>query len=201
MSRKTIAAIAAGAVTAFASTSASAVTFDLEGLVSVTTPVPDGQFAVPQGSVQVNHGGALIVENGNTYLRGISFYFNQYDDEVCCMRWLEGFEARAARAEDVGKTVYAGFNLLNPIVLTREWTTYIFSTPIVDRGGVYVGTLDFKSTPMFDIDDVIMIAQPGVPEPSTWALMILGFGLIGAALRQRDASASAEVAYFAQEDW
>jgi hypothetical protein len=28
-------------------------------------------------------------------------------------------------------------------------------------------------------------AGGGVPEPATWAMMILGFGMIGAALRRR----------------
>jgi PEP-CTERM motif len=35
----------------------------------------------------------------------------------------------------------------------------------------------------------------GVPEPATWAFMILGFGLIGGALRSRKAGVTAKVAY------
>jgi len=31
-------------------------------------------------------------------------------------------------------------------------------------------------------------AVPAVPEPATWAMMILGFGFVGAAMRQRRAS-------------
>jgi hypothetical protein len=41
-----------------------------------------------------------------------------------------------------------------------------------------IGTLDATMT-------VDYIAQPAVPEPSTWALMIGGFGVIGVAMRQR----------------
>ena len=33
--------------------------------------------------------------------------------------------------------------------------------------------------------DNIHIAMVSVPEPATWALMILGFGAVGATLRQR----------------
>ena len=36
--------------------------------------------------------------------------------------------------------------------------------------------------------------QPAVPEPATWALMILGFGVVGAALRRRRRSSSSEAA-------
>ena len=35
----------------------------------------------------------------------------------------------------------------------------------------------------------------GVPEPATWAMMILGFGLIGGALRQRQAATKVRVAF------
>lgn len=34
-------------------------------------------------------------------------------------------------------------------------------------------------------EGVLPPPEPGVPEPATWAMMLLGFGLIGAALRRR----------------
>lgn len=40
----------------------------------------------------------------------------------------------------------------------------------------------FSNTNAFEIDNLAINA---VPEPSTWAMMILGFGLIGGALRRR----------------
>lgn len=40
-----------------------------------------------------------------------------------------------------------------------------------------------STQPAFEIDDVAF-AQP-VPEPATWAMMILGFGAIGGSLRSR----------------
>jgi hypothetical protein len=33
--------------------------------------------------------------------------------------------------------------------------------------------------------DVVDAVAPGVPEPATWAMMIAGFGLIGAAMRRK----------------
>ena len=35
------------------------------------------------------------------------------------------------------------------------------------------------------LSDDVVITAPGVPEPASWALMIAGFGLAGAALRRR----------------
>jgi hypothetical protein len=44
--------------------------------------------------------------------------------------------------------------------------------------------LRLESTrPAFEVDD-IAVAQP-VPEPATWAMMIVGFGAIGGTLRTR----------------
>jgi hypothetical protein len=36
---------------------------------------------------------------------------------------------------------------------------------------------------------------PGIPEPATWAFMILGFGVIGGALRRRKANVTTSVRY------
>jgi hypothetical protein len=35
------------------------------------------------------------------------------------------------------------------------------------------------------------VTPPGVPEPATWAMMLLGFGGLGATLRRRRAQAVA----------
>lgn len=36
----------------------------------------------------------------------------------------------------------------------------------------------------------ISFAAPGVPEPQTWALLVAGFGLVGAAMRRRKSAAA-----------
>jgi len=49
--------------------------------------------------------------------------------------------------------------------------------------GEYISGLTFASSQnSFEIDD---ISGSAVPEPATWAMMIAGFGLAGAALRRR----------------
>jgi hypothetical protein len=39
----------------------------------------------------------------------------------------------------------------------------------------------------FAADDLDVTVTPGVPEPATWALMLMGFGGLGALLRRRRA--------------
>jgi hypothetical protein len=51
-----------------------------------------------------------------------------------------------------------------------------------DAGAIYGLRLQ-STSPAFEVDD-IAVAQP-VPEPATWAMMILGFGAIGGTLRTR----------------
>jgi hypothetical protein len=43
---------------------------------------------------------------------------------------------------------------------------------------------------LFNFNLVVGPAAAPVPEPSTWAMMLLGFGLVGAALRRRGAGAA-----------
>jgi hypothetical protein len=75
-------------------------------------------------------------------------------------------------AQDDGTT---SFNLSN-----IAWTGNVVAVRIVglDAGG---------SSPGFDVANIQALpgAAVAVPEPTTWALMILGFGSAGAALRRR----------------
>ena len=81
-------------------------------------------------------------------------------------------------------------------------TGWIKSTYTVLTAGTY--TLQFGATNFGDtsydtglaftgiqIDGEIVDPTPGVPEPATWAMMIMGFGLVGFAARRRSARVSA----------
>lgn len=60
-------------------------------------------------------------------------------------------------------------------------------TAFLDLGGLHGGPLAFIPTPTRPDDCGTRVCDPGstVPEPSAWALMILGFGASGAMLRAR----------------
>lgn len=45
--------------------------------------------------------------------------------------------------------------------------------------------IEFRSTELFALDDIYYGGTAGIPEPASWALLIAGFGLTGAAMRRR----------------
>lgn len=67
----------------------------------------------------------------------------------------------------------------------------LYKVSIFDAAGslLYSGKLDARSGPATVTFDAPAVG--GVPEPTTWALLAAGFGLIGAAARRRTAAAVA----------
>ena len=62
--------------------------------------------------------------------------------------------------------------------------------------GGYYGVEDLKFGGDFDYNDFTFVSTTaGIPEPATWAFMILGFGLIGGALRSRKANVTTRVRF------
>ena len=66
-----------------------------------------------------------------------------------------------------------------------------FTAVLADLRGVMVYADWTPNVETDRLDNVSMAANTGVPEPTTWALMILGFGSAGAALRRRRVGAAA----------
>ena len=68
--------------------------------------------------------------------------------------------------------------LLNPLILAPGNHTIIANGTLTGPSGAYSGTLNIQA----------------VPEPATWAMMLIGFGGIGMALRRRRQPALAQIA-------
>ncbi|WP_188764074.1 PEPxxWA-CTERM sorting domain-containing protein, partial [Sandarakinorhabdus glacialis] len=51
------------------------------------------------------------------------------------------------------------------------------------------GVSNYATGSHFSLDNFVGDAVGGVPEPATWGMMIVGFGLVGAAARRRKALA------------
>lgn len=52
----------------------------------------------------------------------------------------------------------------------------------------WLGTFEYRAQGTFAVEK-LTVTSGAVPEPTTWSLLILGFGAVGAALRRRPALA------------
>ncbi|MFZ5718963.1 MAG: PEPxxWA-CTERM sorting domain-containing protein [Pseudomonadota bacterium] len=87
--------------------------------------------------------------------------------------------------------IIAGVNLANFTVdgsTAGDWVHYAGVANIAAEGD-YLTAFTYNSGPApagdFVVDRAYIVAGNAIPEPSTWALMILGFGAAGGALRGR----------------
>ena len=102
--------------------------------------------------------------------------------------------AIGGNSADFGKpdAPYQGQNSIEPYAFVNffatEGTTFdrivFFESPTVGGYESDNHTVGFYKT----------ITGNGVPEPTTWALMISGFGLVGSALRRRQQTLAPQVA-------
>jgi probable HAF family extracellular repeat protein len=94
--------------------------------------------------------------------------------QVINLGGLTGSTARVARSiNDVGQVV--GFSVIGGSQVATEWS----NGQIIDLGGLP----GFNSSEAFGINDAGQVvgfsAAAIVPEPSTWAMMLLGFAGLG----------------------
>lgn len=130
------------------------------GLVRVATvlgnPVPD-LIMSPNASIGINNGG--------------TFTFSSVD-------------LRAATTGN--QVVVTGYLNLAQVytqtfTLTNMFATYSASGPVILDDLV----ASFSGTPSANVDNIALVAvTSAAPEPSTWIMLILGFGFTGVALRR-----------------
>ncbi|HZZ66646.1 MAG TPA: FxDxF family PEP-CTERM protein [Phenylobacterium sp.] len=85
---------------------------------------------------------------------------------------------------DIVSTGQVEFRSINNVLVSSGQQTLVVSGTSGGAGS-YSGTLSFETA------SPITIGVGGVPEPAGWALMIMGFGGVGALLRSRRKVASA----------
>jgi hypothetical protein len=122
-----------------------------------------------------------------------------YDVDSCCG------ELDTVYAMDDG--VWTLLGSLTGINDTYSYSTFVLTSNFFDdiaaglQTRVDIDSLDTglwsltltKSVLSLD-EGVLPPVTPGVPEPATWAMMLLGFGFIGAALRRRTRQGSLALA-------
>ena len=114
-----------------------------------------------------------LLRDGPSVLNATSFLFS---------------ETRAPNLFDAGGGLYrgtpGGYIYLSGGELTAG-DSYIFSLGTSRVGSTNAKFAFFDSSEVTSFVDPLIPGTPGVPEPASWALMIAGFGLTGAAMRRR----------------
>jgi hypothetical protein len=143
------------------------------GLSSVLT------YTLPLGLTLVPGDLALTDADFNN-LPGDIIRFNQTFGEVPIPGTISFYSDNVGGADDLADTIsppqsfYTNFFSIAEV--GPEGNNGAFYTPTANQPGFITG---FAATYHFISD------APGVPEPSTWAMMLAGFGAIGVALRRR----------------
>jgi hypothetical protein len=107
---------------------------------------------------------------------------------------LTGFDSATAIITGSWGADNAGTMALNGVLTGNTTPGFSTLTPFTVNSG-FVGGInffdffvtDFGAPTALRVDDLAFQGSPaigGVPEPSTWAMMILGFGLVGYAIRR-----------------
>lgn len=121
--------------------------------------------------------GATVTIDFASAVSGVSFTFNNYGNNTGNDSIYQAFDAANALISSGSLANVNGFSLVN--VAGSGIKSLVISN---GSGGGYnwvygVGELSYNG---------------GVPEPAAWAMMLAGFGLVGAAMRRRQ---TAQVTY------
>ncbi len=145
------------------------------------------------GTPGVDVSGDFVARSGSKVYVGTGMDFVLTDPDCCS--W-EGVGAYVTGGAAITATAYAwDYDLADYVVFGLSQSTggSTLGTPNFKlEFGSFTGELpalivkvEFRSTETFAIDDIYYGGTVGIPEPASWALLIAGFGLTGAAMRRR----------------
>jgi len=206
MKMKTLLAGAIGSIVSLAAISAQAAT-----LYSLAGPTPDmatdssitATFGASAGA-----GNASFIIDGYASLDGQNYYEDDFTLSLNGTPILVGtFNLGGGGADDLysnpnggtadnisgnGTNVtWAGGQVVvdEPLTLLKGSNSLTFN--YTSLGGPDHAGFQGLGDEGWGLEQVSVTGVPGVPEPATWAMMLVGFGGLGAAMRSRRALASA----------
>ncbi len=162
-------------------------TFHGAGLINGTAATPWFGYAPPQGFSGAQYG---FVQGTGSLMQSITADATG----TLALNWLEGARPDIFGGGYKGDQTYEVWldaSLLGTFstVSGQNFTTRSLNAAVIG-GNSY--NLVFKGLSQSDntafLDDVSASVTPSgaVPEPATWAMLILGFGLVGVSLRRRE---------------
>jgi hypothetical protein len=172
-------------VVTFDTPSAAGIINSVTGNVITAAGSVGGQRAAPAGTPvggvyqSIGTGGTSSFDFSG-YLRdrpltGLSLYWGSVDD----YNFIDFYSRSGALLQTISGTDLPQFDGDQTAPITNRRLT--FAIDAVDD----VTRLVFRSTgEAFEFDTIAVSPDP-VPEPGTWAMLIAGFGLVGAAMRRR----------------
>jgi hypothetical protein len=162
---------------------------------------PSGHFDFYQGSLAVNSSGQIVVgynrsgsfvtgTDGRISIFARSFQTNadgtvvQTGDVMLAQSLVDDYHNGSAQGVDpAGRQRWGDYSIvsLDPTNKQAFWVTGEYALEFNNAAGGHPGGSGFGRWGTF----ISQVFVAGVPEPSSWALMIAGFGLTGAAMRRR----------------
>ncbi|QMW23109.1 PEPxxWA-CTERM sorting domain-containing protein [Sandaracinobacteroides saxicola] len=142
-----------------------------------------GNYLIVNGAIQ---SGVTVWESGPIAVTGgTNYFFEAFASNMCC----GGFTGAASNLTfsvigDVSSAVLNTYTTGAPGVwqgFSNQWNSGGNSSVVLR---LINGSTDFSGND-FAVDDINFGTTSMVPEPATWAMMILGFGLVGSAMRRR----------------
>jgi hypothetical protein len=186
--------IAAALLATAAPLSANAAPVIFTGQFSNDTPTPMPDPSCAAGQVLVNF------NPGNSTAAGTSNFGAFGPSQTHCIAPGSPYTGIFTFTFGLGDTLFgttAGFMTPTAIIgVANSFNTYTVTGGTGQFAGATgvingVGLLDRRpARPLNSLDLTGTLNLP-VPEPATWAMMMVGFGLMGAALRRRGATAVA----------
>ena len=112
----------------------------------------------------------------NKKLSGISFYWGSIDS----FNFVDFLRADGSLIQTVGGNQLPQFTGNQTSAITNRRVTFAFNS----LEAVSKVRLRSTTSAAFELDSIAASIGP-IPEPGTWLTMIVGFGMVGAAARQR----------------